>query len=95
MLILHGLFILRSKYLRHTGQLCIIRNSQGSVGLGKDQFRMLFMHLATMEFTIVPSIHTVVCLTGEASAASMAGKSIYSVCEPPAAYNNCQRHSWP
>ena len=49
----------------------------------------------TMEFTIVMSIHTVVCLTGEASAASVAGESFCGVCEPPAAYNNCQRHSWP
>lgn len=49
----------------------------------------------TMEFTLVPSIHTIVCLTGEASATSMAGKSFCSVGEPPAAYNNCQRHSWP
>ena len=49
----------------------------------------------TMEFTIILSIDIVVCLTGEASAASMAGKSFYSVCEPPATYNNCQRHSWP
>jgi len=49
----------------------------------------------TMEFTIVLSIYAVLCLTGEASAAPVAGKSVYSVCEPPAAYNNCQRHSWP
>jgi hypothetical protein len=49
----------------------------------------------TMDFIIVLSIRTVICLTGEASAASVAGKSVSSVCEPPATYNNCQRHSRP
>jgi len=78
-------------------QLWIIKNSQESVRLDKDQFHVLLCMWQpyTVEFTTVLSIHTVVCLTGEASAASVAGKSFYSVCEPPAAYNNCQRHSWP
>jgi hypothetical protein len=80
-----------------TCRAVIDHKHQGSVWLGKDLVHVLLMHLASLynALRIVPSIHTVECFTGEASAASMAGKSVCRVCEPPAAYDNCQRHSRP
>ena len=48
MAILYGLFILRSKYWRHTGQLWIIRNSGDSKARQGPISYAFFMHMATI-----------------------------------------------